>query len=371
MKFSCEKSQLISAIGISGKVASSKSSVAALEGLLLEAQEHLQITGYDLKTGIQTKVPAEVSVPGKLVLNARLFGEIIRKLPEDIVEIQVDENNMATITCGPSNFNIMGIGAEDYPALPVVDRENSFSVPQKTMKQMISQTIFAVSDNESRPIHTGSLFEIEENTLTIVSVDGYRLALRKEKLENQITSTEKSFVVPGNALNEVEKISSESDEMIEISVDAKHILFTIGEIIVVSRRLEGEFLNYKQAIPQGNKINLTADKRLFMDAVDRVSLMISEKLKTPVRCIFSDGNVELLTNTALGKARDMFPVTGDGENLEIGFNNRFLLEALKAAPASKVNISLGTSVSPCVISDAEGSDNFTYLVLPVRLQAGV
>ena len=369
MKFSCEKAQLLTAISISAKVASSKSAVAALEGLLLEASDNLQITGYDLKTGIKTQVAAEIITAGKLVLNARLFSEIIRKLPEDIVEIEVDENYMANITCGQSKFNIMGIAAEDYPALPLVDEENSFTIAQKTLKQMIAQTSFAISDNESRPIHTGSLFEIEENTLTIVSVDGYRLALRKETLEN-ITLSEKTFVVPGNALNEVEKIASESDDELKISIDAKHILFTIGEIIVVSRRLEGEFLNYKQAIPETNKINLTADKRLFMDAVDRVSLMISEKLKSPVRCIFQDGKVELLTNTALGKARDMFPIAGDGENLEIGFNNKFLLEALKAAPASEVKVSLGTSVSPCIIRAADGSDSFTYLVLPVRLQAG-
>ena len=369
MKFSCEKTQLLAAIVVSGKVASSKSTVAALEGLLLDAGEMLSITGYDLKTGIQTKVPAQVDVPGKIVLNARLFGEIIRKLPEDVVSVEVDDNYMANITCGQSKFHVMGIAAEDYPALPLVDEENSFYMPQKTLKQMIAQTIFAISDNESRPIHTGSLFEVEENTLTIVSVDGYRLALRRETLE-QITLTEKSFVVPGTALNEVEKIATDSDDELKISIDSKHILFTIGDIIVVSRRLEGEFLNYKQAIPQTNKIALTVDKRLFINAVDRVSLMISEKLKSPVRCLFLDGKVELHTNTALGKANDMFNVKGDGENLEIGFNHRFLLEALKATPTDEITISLGTSVSPCVIHAVDGSDAFTYLVLPVRLQAG-
>jgi len=199
MKFSCEKAQLLSAISVTGKVASAKSAVPALEGLLLEAGNFLKISGYDLKTGIKTQIPAEVAVPGAIVLNARLLGEIIRKLPDDIVVISVAEDNMATIVCGPSNFNIPGTPASDYPDLPSVDGKSAFSLPQNTLKRMIAETIFAVSDNESQPIHTGSLFELEGNTLTIISVDGFRLALRKEALEKS-EMEDCSFVVPGSAL---------------------------------------------------------------------------------------------------------------------------------------------------------------------------
>jgi len=369
MKFSCEKAQLLSAITITSKVASAKSAVPALEGLLLEADSLLKISGYDLKTGIKTELPAEVTAAGAIVLNARLLGEIIRRLPDDVVSFVVGEDNMATITCGPSEFNILGTPASDYPELPSVDAEHAISVPQGTLKRMIAETIFAVSDNESRPVHTGSLFELEGNTLTIVSVDGYRLALRREQLEEKTDMSDCSFVVPGSALNEVEKIAADSEELIQLTLGSKHILFAIGNTVVISRRLEGDFLDYRQAVPQGNKLQLIVDKRAFIDAVERVSLIISEKLKSPVRCVFSDGKVGLFTTTALGKATDECLIVGDGNELEIGFNNKYLLDALKAAPADRVTISLGTSVSPCVIRPEDESESFTYLVLPVRLKA--
>ena len=369
MKFSCEKAQLLAAITVTSKVASAKSAVPALEGLLLEADDRLRISGYDLKTGIKTEIPAEITEAGSIVLNARLLGDIVRKLPDDIIVFTISNDNMATITCGMSKFNILGTPAGDYPELPSVDEQNTIYIPQNVLKRMIAETIFAVSDNESRPVHTGSLFELEGGTLTIVSVDGYRLALRKEQLE-KADMADCSFIVPGSALSEVEKIASDSEDMVKISLGSKHILFSIGSTIVISRRLEGDFLNYRQAIPQTNKIHLTVDKKVFMDAVDRVSLIISEKLKSPVRCVFADGVVNLSTATALGKASDECKLAGDGKDLEIGFNNKYLLEALKAAPADAVRISLGTSVSPCVICPIEDADNFTYLVLPVRLKAG-
>ena len=369
MKLSCEKAQLLSAISVTSKVASVKSAVPALEGLLLEASTRLKISGYDLKTGIRTEIPAEVTTPGAVVLNARLLGEIIRKLPDDIVVLSVAEDNMSTITCGPSQFNIPGTSASDYPELPTVDGKSAIAIPQNTLKRMIAETIFAVSDNESQPIHTGSLFEIEDNTLTIVSVDGFRLALRREKLESAEMEN-CNFVVPGSALGEVEKIASDSEETVILTLGSKHILFTIGDTMVISRRIEGNFLNYRQAIPETNKVQLLVEKRALIDAVERVSLIINEKLKSPVRCTFSNGEVNLSTTTALGKATDSCKLTGDGGNLEVGFNNKYLLDALKAAPVDTVSLSLGTSVSPCVIRPAEEGDRFIYLVLPVRLKAG-
>ena len=369
MKFSCEKSQLLSAITVTSKVASAKSAVPALEGLLLEASDLLRISGYDLKTGIKTEIPAEVEEAGAIVLNARLLGEIIRKLPDDVVAFSIGKDNMTTITCGMSKFNILGTPSTDYPELPSVDEQSAIYIPQNTLKRMIAETIFSVSDNESRPVHTGSLFELEAGTLTIVSVDGYRLALRREKLE-KADMADCSFIVPGSALSEVEKIASDSDDLVKLTLGSKHILFAIGDTLVISRRLEGEFLNYRQAIPQTNKLNLTVEKRALIDAVDRVSLIINEKLKSPVRCVFADGVVSLFTATALGKASDECKLAGDGNNLEIGFNNKYLLDALKAAPADAVNISLGTSVSPCVIGPTDDSDSFVFLVLPVRLKAG-
>jgi len=369
MKFSCEKAQLLSAISITSKVASAKSAIPALEGLLLEAATTLRISGYDLKTGIKTEIPAEVTQVGSIVLNARLLGEIIRKLPDDSILFSVEENNMTTITCGFSTFNIMGTPATDYPELPSVDSQSAIYIPQKTLKSMISETIFAVSDNESRPVHTGSLFELEQGIITVISVDGYRLALRREKLD-RAEMEDGSFVVPGNALGEVEKIVSDSEDLVKVALGEKHILFSIDETVVISRRLEGEFLNYRQAIPQNNKFHITVDKRALMASVERVSLIISEKLKSPVRCLFTEGQIKLSTATALGKASDECHISGDGGDLEIGFNDKYILDALKAAPADTVKISLNTSVSPCVISSTEEDGNFTYMVLPVRLKAG-
>ena len=369
MKFSCEKAQLLSAVSITGKVASPKSAIPALEGLLLEANERLSVSGYDQKTGIKTELPAEVTEAGSIVINARLLGEIIRKLPNDIVTFSVGKDNMANITSGPSEFNILGTPAADYPELPAVNAKSSIQLPQGTLKKMIAETLFAVSDNESRPVHTGSLFELESDTLTVVSVDGYRLALRRERLKKSKMADTK-FIVPGSALGEVEKIALDSEDLVIISLGEKHILFSMKDTVVLTRRLEGDFLNWRQAIPQSNKIRLTVDKRDFMNAVDRVSLIISEKQKSPVRCLFSDEKVELSSVTALGKAKDVCPISGDGKDIEIGFNNRYLLDALKAAPADTVSIYLNTSVSPCTIGPADDSDGFTYLVLPVRLKAG-
>jgi len=369
MKFTVEKSLLLSAITTATRAAAAKSAVPALEGLLIEAKENgIKISGYDLKTGIITSVPADVEEGGAIVLSARLFGEIIRKLPDNIVYISSDDSLMTRIKCGMSEFQILGTPAADYPDLPVVDYQRTISLPEKVLKAMIAQTNFAVSDNESRPIHTGALFEAEKGVLTIVAVDGYRLALRREALSN-FDGTALSFVVPGTALGEVEKIVGDDEKSVSIMLGSKHIMFVIGGTVLISRRLEGEFLNYKNSIPHTEKYVIEADRRALVDAVERVSLIINDKLKSPVRCTFDDGVIRILSSTALGRASDECPVKGDGEGMEIGFNDRYLLEALRAAPADNVRINITSGISPCVIVPADGSGNFLYMILPVRLKA--
>ena len=369
MKFSCEKALLQAAISTTSRAVSPKSSIPALEGILLEADEDLRLTGYNLETGIRTTVPAEIRTKGTLVLGARLFGEIIRKLPDDIVEFTA-EHYMVNIKCGMSEFNILGTDPEEFPELPTVEYQNSLEIGQNKLKSMISQTLFAVSDNESRPIHTGSLFEVDQKGLTIVSVDGYRLALRHETIERKEGAEEFSFVVPGAALSEVEKICSDVEETASITQGARHIMFKVGETMLVSRRLEGEFLAYRQAIPRNNSIRIEGETRALLSSIDRVSLIISDKLKSPLKCIFEQNVLKISTKTAIGDAADQCPTDGDGGGLEIGFNNRYLMDALKAAPADRVRLELTTSVSPCVILPAEGEENFLYMVLPVRLKAG-
>ena len=369
MKFSCEKALLLNAINTTSRAVSPKSTIPALEGILLEADTELRLTGYNLETGIRTTVPAEINAPGTLILGARLFGEIIRKLPDDIVIFSA-EHYMVNIKCGMSEFNILGTDPEEFPELPAVEYQNSFQIQQEQLKSMISQTIFAVSDNETRPIHTGSLFELEKKQLTMVAVDGYRLALRREEVLGKTGEDTFSFVVPGAALNEVEKICAPTEEPVTVAQGARHIQFKVGNTILVSRRLEGEFLAWRQAIPHNNSIQIQGETRALLAAIDRVSLIISDKLKSPLRCIFSDQVLKISTKTAIGDAYDECPIQGGGNDLEIGFNNRYLMDALKAAPADQVRLELTTSVSPCVILPAEGEENFLYMVLPVRLKAG-
>ena len=368
LKFSCEKALLQMAVNTASRTVATKSSIPALEGLLLEGEEVLTLSGYNMQTGIRTRLEADIREQGRIVLNSRLFGDIIRKMPDDVIVFSADEKFMVTLTCGDARFEILGLSADDYPEMPEVDSDYSFTLQQGTLKAMINQTSFAVSTNENRPIHTGSLFEVEMGGVTVVSVDGFRLALRREKIE-KLEGGAFRFVCPGSALNEVEKICEDSDELITVSLGKRHLLFETGSTELICRKLEGEFLDYKNAIPRNNPIRLTVDTKTMLNSLDRVSVVISEKLKSPVRCLMEGGSVTMSAKTGNGEAKDVCRVSGDGNKLEIGFNNRYLMEALRYAPADKVKIELNTGVSPAIIVPVEGEENFLYMVLPVRLKS--
>ena len=368
LKFSCEKTLLQQAVSTVSRAVAAKSSIPALEGVLLEGDTQLTLSGYNMQTGIRTAISAEIHQEGRIVLNARLFGEMIRRLPDDIVVFSADEKYVVKMVCGDASFELPGLSADDYPELPTVDDEFSVSIQQKTIKAMINQTSFAVSTNESRPIHTGALFEISDTGLTMVAVDGFRLALRREPLE-RIDGGAFRFVAPGSALNEVEKICEDSDSLISIIQGKRHLLFETGSTQLICRRLEGEFLDYRNAIPRSNPICVQVETKAMMNSLDRVSVVISEKLKSPVRCLFDVGRVFLSAKTGAGEAKDICPIDGDGTGLEIGFNNRYLMDALRYAPAERVKMELNTGISPCIITPVEGEENFLYMVLPVRLKA--
>ena len=368
IKFSCEKVLLQNAISVTGRAVAQKSSIPALEGLLLRADHQLSVSGYNMQTGIRTTVPADVAQSGEIVLNARLFGDIIRRMPDDVVTISADEKMMVHLRCGDADFDILGLSAADYPDLPEVEDEYSVSLPQKTLRAMIEEVAFAVSTNESRPVHTGALFEISDTGLTMVAVDGFRLAIRREPLE-KMEGGAFSFVAPGSALNEVEKICEDSDDLMTIIQGKRHLMFETGSTQLICRRLEGEFLDYRNAIPRNNPISILVDTKAMLNSLDRVSVVISEKLKSPVHCIFDAGRVYLSAKTGNGEAKDICPVEGDGQGLEIGFNNRFFMDALRYAPAEKVKMELNTGISPCIMTPVEGEENFLYMVLPVRLKA--
>ena len=368
MKFSCEKALLLTAVAMTSRAVAAKSSIPAMEGILIEADTRLRLTGYDLAKGIQTVVPAEIREPGSLVLSAKRFGDIVRSLPDDIVTF-TSQDYKVNIRCGMTEFNILGTDSDEFPELPAVDQQNSITLEQSVLRSMIAQTLFAVSTNESRPIQTGSLFEVDQTGLTVVSVDGYRLALRHEATDQVEGAESFSFVVPGSALSEVEKICS-GEGPVRVSQGSRHVLFQAGDTLLVCRRLEGEFLAYRNAIPRNNPIQVECDTRALATCISRVSTIISEKLKSPLRCLFQDGVVTISTKTGEGDARDDCPIAGDGQNLEIGFDNKYLMDALRAAPADRLKLELSSGVAPCVILPAEGGDDFLYMVLPVRLRAG-
>ena len=368
MKFTCEKNQLVTATSVASRTVAQKSAIAGLEGILVRAGVKVQLTGYNLETGITVTMDAAVQETGACIMPARLFFDIIRKLPDDTVSIQVDENYKVNIRGGISSFTITALSAEDYPELPDVDSEKGIRVPQCELKAMISGTIFAVSENQARPIHTGVLFEVDENSITSVAVDGYRLALRRYTPEEKLDRTLK-FVAPAAALKEVEKILGDTEEPATFYPGTKHILFSIGDATLVCRILEGEFLDWRRVLPQNNPVKLVGNVSQLTDSIERVGLVISEKLKSPVRCKFGDNTAEFRTVSTIGEAYDVCPIAGDGKDLEIGFNCRYLLDALRAVPDSECTLEMINGLSPIVLNPTQG-DRYSYMVLPVRLKAG-
>ena len=368
MKFTCEKNQLVSAISVASRTVAQKSAISGLEGILVRAGVKVMLTGYNLETGITVSVDADIQETGACVMPARLFFDIVRKLPDDTVSIQVDESFKVSIKGGISSFTITALSADNYPELPDVDSEKGIRVPQNELKAMISGTIFAVSENQARPIHTGVLFEVDNDSITSVAVDGYRLALRRYLPEESLERTLK-FVAPAAALKEVEKILGDTDDPATFYPGSKHILFTIGDATLVCRILEGEFLDWRRVLPQNNPVKLVGNVSRLTDSIERVGLVISEKLKSPVRCKFGDNAAELRTVSTIGEAYDVCPIAGDGKDLEIGFNCKYLLDALRAVPDSECTLEMINGLSPIVLNPTEGN-RYSYMVLPVRLKAG-
>lgn len=369
MKFTCEKALLVSAISVASRTVAQKSAISALEGILLRAGTRLMLTGYNLETGITVGVPADISEDGECIMPARLFFDIIRKLPDDMVSVSIDDNYRVSIRGGISSFSITATAADDYPELPDVESEKGIGVPQRELKEMISGTIFSASENMARPIHTGCLFEISNEAVTVVAVDGYRLALRRWFADESLERTLK-FVAPAAALKEVEKILEDSDDKAQIYVGRKHILFTIGDATLVCRVLEGDFLDWRRVLPQNNPVRLAANVSRLTASIERVGLIISEKVKSPVRCTFSENSADFKTVSTIGEAHDVCPIAGDGKDLEIGFNCRYLLDALRAVPTEEVSLELINGLSPIVLNPCDESRKFSYMVLPVRLKAG-
>ena len=368
MRFTCEKSMLVAGLNIAGRTVAQKSSLSVIEGILCRAGSVLSLTGYNMETAITYQIDAEVTDAGECILPAKLFGDIVRRLPEGPVTVLVDDNYKVSIRAGYASFTISAENADDYPELPDVGSGRPVYIPQNKLKNLISGTIFSVSENQGRPIHTGVKFEVEDNSVSAIAVDGFRLARRTYHSEASL-GRQMSFVVPAAGLKEVEKILTDTDEEAAFTLGSKHILFQVGGATLICRLLEGDFLDWRRVVPTNCPVKLVANVSDFAASIDRVGLIVSEKYKSPVRCVFSDQVAMLRTNTTIGAAEDRCAIAGDGKELEIGFNVRYLADALRAVPSEEVTLELTNGLSPIVLTPVDDKEDFAYMILPVRIKS--
>ena len=369
MRFTCEKNMLLQGLNVASRTVAVKSSLSLIEGILCKAGMGISLTGYNMETAITYDIEADVSDAGECILPAKLFGDIVRRLPEGPVTVVVGEDYKVSIRAGYASFTISAESAEDYPELPDVNSGRPVMLPQNQLKNLISGTIFAVADNQARPIHNGVKFEVTDTSVTTVAVDGFRLARRTYHPEEG-TGREMSFVVPSPGLKEVEKIVSDVEDMASFTLGPKHILFQVGKATLVCRLLEGEFLDWRRVVPTDCPIKLIASVSDLASSVERVGLIVSEKYKSPVRCVFGNNELLMRTNTTIGAAEDKCAFAGDGKELEIGFNVRYLADALRVIPSEEVTLELTNGLSLIVLTPADNKFDFAYMVLPVRIKNG-
>ncbi len=370
MKIVCYKDKLIKALNSVVKGVASKTTMPILEGILIQTNDNeIKLTTYDLEIGIEYVMECKVIEQGSTVVNAIMFSEIIRKLPDTEINISINSNNLLEIECEGSLYKLATMNPEEFPELPKIEIENSIEIDQNVLKNMIRRTIFATSTEESRPIFTGCLFEIENNQLSLVAVDGFRLALRKIFLTKQTNNF--SAVIPGKTLTEINKIITDSFEPIKIGVSKNQALFEMDNCKIVSRILDGEFLNYKNVIPTTWETRIKVNKNSIQDSFERISLISSSSIekekKYPVKVQVDIGKVTILCTNQTGDAKEELYVSTEGKNLEAGFNPKYFLDSLKAIDDEEVYIEFGSSISPCLIKSIENND-YVYMILPIRLK---
>lgn len=365
MKFICSKQSLYDALVNVSKAVSERSTLPSLEGIKFYLKDSLlEMTGYNLEMGIRTVISVRSDDKGSCIINAKLFSEMIKKMPADEVLIDVSESYQVTISGGVTKFNMFAASAEDYPELPEKDSETKIPISQPVLKEMINQTKFAVAVTEDKPILKGELFDIENGTLTMVAIDGYRMAVRYEPVKY---AENIKFVVPSKTLSEIQGLLSDNDEdVVNIHPSRKHIIFEIGGYMVYSRLLEGDFHPYKSAIPNSSNTDVVVDRKELISTLERAMLLINDRSPSPVRCYFENDHVKINCSTALGKISDEISADVAGPVIEIGFKCKYLLDPLKVIEDDKVTLKMGGSLLAMKIVPPEG-DKYTYLVLPVRL----
>lgn len=364
MKIKISQNTLSKYISIVQKGISSKTTLPILNGILVEAyNDKLKLTGTDLELGIETKLDCEIIEEGKIVISSKIFGDIIRKLPSDDVSIEVDPNHNIHIACGHSEFNILGHPAEEYPELPNINDESSFEIPKDLLKNMIRQTVFATAQDETRPILTGALLEVKDNNAALVALDGYRLALKNSSIpyDNNI-----KVVIPGKTLNEVSRILDDEDNNVKVMFASSHILFNLGDTIINSRLLEGQFLNYKDIIRNEYKSRVIVKTKDIKESIERASLLAREGRNNLVKFDIKDEKLVITSNSEIGNVHEDIDIELEGDDIVIAFNSKYILDGLKVIDSDEVVLNFISNVNPCIIKPKE-DENYTYLVLPVRL----
>lgn len=362
MWFTCKKEILQQGINIVARAASNKTTYPILEGILIKAiNNKVILIATDLDLGIQTEIEASTSEEGSIVINSKLFLELIRKLPNEDITLRVEGKNV-NISCLNSEFNIIGHSSEDFPSLPQINENTMYEIKKDTLKNMIKQTLFAVSQDETRPIFTGILFEVKGDILSFVALDGYRLSVKKEKMEGLSVI---NAVIPGKAFSEISKILDIKGESVRITFTPNHILFNLDGTKIISRLLDGEFINYRQIIPNEYRLKVHADKERLLHSIERASLLAREGKTNLIRFDIQEGQIVITSNSQLGNVCEKIDVSSKGENVRIAFNAKYFLDALRIIEDDKIIMEFSTSVSPCIIRK-ESDDDFIYLVLPVR-----
>ena len=364
MKIVCNKSDLLKGVNISLRAVPTRTTMTILECILIDATEsEIKLTSNDMELGIETVIEGEIVERGKAALDAKFLSEIIRKLPDSEITIETDENYVATITCEKSVFTISGKDGDDFSYLPYIERENSIVISQFDLKEVIRQTIFSIGDNGSNIIMTGELFEVNDNELKVVSLDRYRVSIRNVKLNNTYDNIK--VIVPGKTLNELIKIipgDAESD--VTVYFTNNHIVFEFDETVVISRLIEGEFFKINQMITKDHETKITVNKREFLDCLDRATLLVKEGNKKPVILDITDGSIKINIVSSIGKMNEDIDIEKEGKDIKIGFDPKFLIDALRVIDDEVVSMYFMNSKAPCTIRDDE--NKYIYLVLPVN-----
>lgn len=367
MKIICNKDDLLKGVNIALKAVPTRTTMSILECILIDASEtDIKLTSNDMELGIETKVQGEITEKGKVAIDAKFFSEIIRKLPDSEIVISTDANDVTTITCEKSKFTVAGKSGEDFSYLPYIEKDKSISLSQFSLKEIIRQTIFSIADNENNKIMTGVLFEINDNKLKVVSLDGHRVSIRNIELSNMYD--EIKVIVPGKTLNEVIKIlSGETDQMVDIFFTNNHIVFEFDNTIVVSRLIEGEYFKINQMISKDFETKVVINKKELLSCIDRATLLVKEGDKKPVILQISDGSLQIAISSAIGSMNEDIDIEKDGQDIRIGFNPRFLIDALRVIDDENISIYLMNSKAPCTIRD--DAESYVYLILPVNISS--